>query len=94
MARLTQYLESLPQGSTVSLVGFTDNDGAFDANRRLSVSRAKKVAADLNSTSGERLSHLKFLTDGFGEMSPVACNSTSAGKALNRRVEVWVLASN
>jgi len=94
MARLTSYLETLPQGTRVSFVGFTDEDGAFDANRRLSIARAEQVAADIKASAPSGLSNIEISTNGFGELSPAACNTTSGGKALNRRVEVWVQASN
>ncbi|MCB2135838.1 MAG: substrate-binding domain-containing protein [Rhodobacteraceae bacterium] len=94
MKRLVGYLETLPAGSRVSFVGFTDDEGAFDANRRLSVARAEQVAADIKAMAPESLANIEISTSGFGEMSPAACNTTSAGKALNRRVEVWVQASN
>jgi len=94
MARLISYLETLPQGTRVSFVGFTDDEGAFDANRRLSVARAEQVAADIKAAAPSGLSNIEISTSGFGELSPAACNTTSIGKGLNRRVEVWVEASN
>jgi phosphate transport system substrate-binding protein len=36
------------------------------------------------------LTGIKFFALGFGELSPVACNDTQEGKAINRRVEVWI----
>ena len=90
MARLIDYLENQPAGTRVALVGFTDGDGAFEANRALSVGRAQQVAQELNAVAGGRLNHLEFEAKGFGELSPSACNETIEGRRINRRVEVWI----
>ncbi len=74
--------------TNISITGHTDSDGSTGSNQTLSVSRAQAVAQDLNSrrVSGERL-----LTQGAGESSPIASNSTVAGKAANRRVELRIV---
>ena len=90
LARLIDYLENVPSGTQVSLVGFTDDVGAFDANRRLSVGRAGSVLDELRRTAGNRLDHVELQTAGFGEVAPAACNINERGKSINRRVEVWI----
>jgi phosphate transport system substrate-binding protein len=40
------------------------------------------AAADLN--------RLRFRVEAFGEAMPMACDDTSWGSAVNRRVEVWL----
>ncbi len=90
MKRLIDYLERLPKGSEVKLVGFTDDDGAFEANRTLSVNRAGEVLDQIREAAAGRLDHISFKFTGFGEIAPSACNVTTAGKAINRRVEVWL----
>ncbi len=73
------------------LVGFTDSIGRPDLNRALSERRAEQVleaiqaAAPSGSLSDQQLTVL-----GFGEISPVGCNETFAGRQVNRRVEIWV----
>ncbi len=90
MGRLVDYLKDQPEGSTVMLVGFTDNVGPFAANHRLSLKRAQQILDVLQDTAGEQLSHITFLADGFGEISPSACNNLENGRSINRRVEVWI----
>jgi len=90
LERLSNYLETVPAGTEVALVGYTDSDGAFSSNRSLSVRRADEVIEALQQVGGERLSNVTFSSLGFGELAPAACNTTNEGKGINRRVEVWV----
>lgn len=90
LKRLADYLETIPKGTRVMFVGFTDNVGAFDRNRSLSLSRARKVAAELKAYAGEQVSGIEFDFKGFGEIAPSACNVSENGRAINRRVEVWI----
>ena len=73
--------------TSVAVEGHTDSDGSDSYNQGLSESRASSVANYLNSkgVNGGRLS-----PRGYGESSPVASNSTTAGKAANRRVELRI----
>lgn len=83
---LNQIKDALDQSPSMKLkiVGHTDSDGDASGNLSLSKKRAAAVKAKLVSMGidGSRLT-----TDGKGEEDPVADNSSSSGKAQNRRVE-------
>lgn len=83
---LAENLQSYPD-STVSIVGHTDDTGSDDYNFELSERRAGTVQFILQDAgvSGERLVAL-----GRGETQPVASNTTEAGRAQNRRVEIVI----
>ena len=94
LERLADYLETQPEGSKVLIVGFTDDVGAFESNRDLSIGRAQQVQDTLQSFAGDRLAGIEFASAGFGEVSPSACNTTDNGRGINRRVEVWIQSAN
>ena len=83
----------------VAVQGYTDNAGwknstaeqSAQKNLNLSQQRAQAVTTYLQS-QGVSASQIRSTT-GFGEANPVADNSTAAGKAQNRRVEVYMYAS-
>ncbi|MCF6273457.1 MAG: phosphate ABC transporter substrate-binding/OmpA family protein [Rhodobacteraceae bacterium] len=81
-------------GDNLMLVGFSDSVGGFTANVTLSRNRATAVKNLLLQENIGRLGADDILTFGFGPVAPVGCNSTTAGKDLNRRVEVWVRGAN
>ncbi len=74
----------------VMVFGHTDNKGADDYNETLSEKRAATVKNNLVS-QGVVSSRLDI--EGQGETDPVATNDTDEGRALNRRVEVIVVAN-
>lgn len=88
MERLISYLEDQPAGE-VLLVGFTDDQGPFDANLNVSLDRAAHMVREIEDAAGDRLDHITFTTAGYGELAPVACNASGTGRAINRRIEVW-----
>ncbi len=90
LQRLVRYLETLPAGTSIKMVGFTDRIGAFEANRRISIGRAQQVINLLQDKAGDKLSHIEFTASGFGEIAPSGCNDSESGRRINRRVEVWV----
>ena len=69
----------------VKIIGHTDSDGSDADNLTLSKQRAESVKASLVKDFGIDASRLE--TDGKGESQPVDKNTTSEGKANNRRVE-------
>lgn len=83
----------------VAIYGYTDNTGwknstaeqSVQKNLELSQSRAQSVSNYLREC-GTRTSQIKTV-EGLGESNPVADNSTEAGRQENRRVEVYMYAS-
>ena len=83
----------------VDVQGYTDNQGwknstaeqSAQKNLNLSQQRAESVKNYLTS-QGVSYSQFKNVT-GYGESNPVADNSTKAGQQANRRVEVYLYAS-
>ncbi len=69
-----------------NIEGHTDSQGRNTANQRLSEKRAKAVLDYLTTKGGVTSSRLTSV--GLGEDYPIATNSTRAGRAQNRRVEI------
>lgn len=93
MERLTEYLSDQPAGTQVKIVGFTDEVGAFESNRILAENRAAQVKQELAAFAGSRLDGIALDTLAYGEVAPSACNASDTGRAINRRVEVWIEAA-
>ncbi|HMM34089.1 MAG TPA: OmpA family protein [Thermoanaerobaculia bacterium] len=75
-------------GLHVRVEGHTDSSGTAAVNRKLSQERARLVA-ELLREQGIEGGRLAF--EGYGSDRPVAPNTTAAGRALNRRVEVVLI---
>jgi outer membrane protein OmpA-like peptidoglycan-associated protein len=73
--------------ATVTVEGYTDNQGSFGFNRMLSEQRAMAVKQALMQ-SGVDAS--RITARGYGEGYPVASNENAAGRQLNRRVQIVV----
>jgi outer membrane protein OmpA-like peptidoglycan-associated protein len=69
----------------IEIGGHTDNTGASATNLRLSQARADAVRAYL-ATKG--VGPERMVSKGYGASQPVAPNTTAAGRAQNRRVEL------
>lgn len=74
----------------VKIYGFTDNTGKVDYNQTLSEKRAKSVFDFLTQ---EGISTKRMDYEGKGIHDPVADNSSPEGRALNRRVEINIMAN-
>ena len=66
----------------------TDGHGSVDYNQRLSENRAKAVV-DYLVSKGVDPKRLQY--KGFGKSQPIDSNTTEAGRARNRRVELKIL---
>ena len=73
--------------STVSIIGHTDSSGSDTINNPLSLNRASS-ARDYIAARG--VASNRFTIDGRGSREPIAANDTTANKAKNRRVEIFV----
>ena len=73
--------------SLIDVMGHTDSTGSDQYNLDLSRRRADSVANYLTSrgVAGARIERI-----GYGEQYPVADNTTEAGRAQNRRVEIRI----
>ncbi|HYI82532.1 MAG TPA: phosphate ABC transporter substrate-binding/OmpA family protein [Acetobacteraceae bacterium] len=69
----------------VSVLGFSDNIGAFGQQRSVSDRRAQEVARQLRQR-GVTVNHVA----GYGYVAPVACEEDASAPAKNRRVELWL----
>jgi outer membrane protein OmpA-like peptidoglycan-associated protein len=81
--------ELLSRANYIEVVGHTDDVGDDAYNMDLSEQRARAVRDYLVTKMGVDPS--KIVTVGAGETMPVASNTTEAGRAENRRVDVMVL---
>jgi len=78
------------KGYMIEVSGHTDSTGGETKNMRLSRERAESVVEYLTIT--HKIPARRFITPmGYGKTEAVADNSTVAGRAQNRRVEVKML---
>ena len=92
-ASLSQFANVLKNNTDcdIAIFGHTDNTGSDAINNPLSVKRAQAVETYLK---GQGVSSVQIKqVDGQGSTNPVADNSTAAGRQQNRRVEVYMYAS-
>ncbi|MDZ4258670.1 MAG: OmpA family protein [Gemmatimonadales bacterium] len=89
LRELALSLDKYP-GTEVIIIGHTDAVGTESYNQALSERRSRAAASYLMSqgVDGTRIG-----ARGLGEMEPIASNDTEAGRAVNRRVEVAIYAS-
>lgn len=85
---VAKLIRATPSIKKVRIEGHTDDKGNDEKNLDLSERRARKVREYLVSWGIEQQ---RLVSAGYGEAVPVASNKTSAGRALNRRVEFNVL---
>ena len=75
-------------GTLVQVHGHTDSQGSADANQRLSEDRAFAVKQWLMNKSALNFPSERISVHSHGATNPIAPNSTSEGRAKNRRVEI------
>ncbi len=89
---LAQALEAgWYDGRVMRFVGFTDGLGSATQNQRLALRRAGAVLQAVRSAA-ETLDdgRVEMHVEAFGEALPMACDDSSWGRQVNRRVEVWL----
>lgn len=86
---LDQFAQGVNQQASmeVKIVGHTDNTGSDATNNPLSVRRAES-ARDYLVARGVAASRIS--TEGRGSREPIADNATEAGRARNRRIDIYL----
>ena len=86
--RIAEILSSIPEHD-IQVSGHTALAGTAAARDRLSTERATVVAEMLIARGVRDPEQVTFI--GYGAQRPIADNTTEAGRARNRRVEITIL---
>lgn len=86
VAKISRYLDKV-DGSLCHIVGHADNTGTEEHNYKLAMERAEFVKRYF---IGNHISESKIETISKGEKDPIADDSTTEGRAKNRRVVVTI----
>lgn len=86
LSELCTVISDIP-GTNIKVVGHTDNIGEKDYNIVLSKNRAAAVGNFLRQSGIETIN---IKEEGKGFSQPVADNKSEAGRAKNRRVEIFL----
>jgi len=89
LRNLAASLQKYPN-TDLLIVGHTDAVGTSEYNQGLSQRRATSAA---NYLMGQGVSSGRLQSVGRGETEPLATNDTEAGRQLNRRVEIAIVAN-
>ena len=82
-------MTDLPE-TDITVLGHTDNIGTAAANQKVSDNRANAVSKYLQQKG---IAAERITAQGHSFNDPVADNSTEAGRAQNRRVEIYISAN-
>lgn len=74
--------------TAIRVSGHTDNTGSRQYNQTLSEKRAGSVAEYLTA---QGVGRQRMVVQGLAFDQPIADNATAAGRAQNRRVEIYIL---
>lgn len=86
LARVARVVNQYPQ-TTLTVAGHTDSTGKADYNQKLSERRAEAVK---NALVGQGVAAARINTIGYGAAKPIGDNHTESGKAMNRRVNIYI----
>ena len=91
-SNITRLADAINQGTfdgrRLYFIGFSDGVGPPEGNQRLSLRRSRSVRQAVASFVGTAPVDLQVAA--FGEALPMACDDTTWGRQVNRRVEVWI----
>jgi len=95
LARIAKGLKSAPEDGLIRIVGHSDARPVagnlrnhFTDNWDLSAARAAAVARVF--IWGENISKKRIRVEGVADVEPVASDAVAAGRAKNRRIEIFV----
>jgi outer membrane protein OmpA-like peptidoglycan-associated protein len=83
---IASYLRNRHPSAAITISGHTDAIGSDEYNNTLSIHRAQNVAVAIGKSDGPT----SLYVIGMGKRQPIAPNDNEAGRAQNRRVEVYV----
>ena len=86
ITKLAAFLNQHPE-RRILIEGFTDSVGNDSANQQLSERRSQAVSQALQQAG---INGARIDVRGYGERYPVANNTSTSDRALNRRVEVYI----
>ena len=91
-AALQEFAASLKNNpeTDITIWGHTDNTGTLAVNEKVSAERAQAGATFLNQNG---IATSRMTTAGKAYNEPIADNSTEAGRAQNRRVDIYITAN-
>jgi len=89
LSQFAASLKNTPE-TDITIWGHTDNTGTLAVNERISAQRAEAVADFLVQNGIPRS---RMTTAGKAYHEPVASNDTEAGRAQNRRVDIYITAN-
>ncbi|MDG1069779.1 MAG: substrate-binding domain-containing protein [Sulfitobacter sp.] len=90
MTRLVAYLQTLPEGSEVAVIGFASGGEGFDVALATSRAQADAIAQELAAQVRAAGLRTNIGFAGYGNLVPLACDSDHGADQLNSRVEIWV----
>lgn len=86
LLKMAKIMKKYPE-NVLTIKGYTDSTGTKAINEKLSLERADAVRGQLISAG---MPQATISTLGEGPASPIADNSTQAGRSQNRRVEIEI----
>jgi outer membrane protein OmpA-like peptidoglycan-associated protein len=86
LGEMAQIMKKYPE-NVLTIKGYTDSTGSFEVNQRLSEQRANAVRGQLIG-GGIPANTIEIV--GMGPEAPIADNTSPAGRAQNRRVEIEI----
>jgi OOP family OmpA-OmpF porin len=91
---LNELLDQISvSGLTIQINGHTDNIGNPGSNQALSKKRAEAVKEWMIGNAPSSFTSERIRSRGYGDSQPIGDNSTTEGKAKNRRVDVLLLST-
>lgn len=89
LSKFAANVQANPE-TDIHIYGFTDNTGTLQVNERVATSRADAV---LSYLANQGVSPTRLSAHGVPMADYVASNETAAGRAQNRRVEIYITAN-